>query len=322
MVGVGNKLYTAGGWGYGYGYRIYHDRACQSAFHVYYSKQNQWLPLQPMLRSCHSLALVHHMGFIYAIGGQDDEDSPTGDFQCYDIVQECWADLTPMPFRCYEVSAVAFRNKILVSGIHSPTVSDTNHVVMIYYPVKDNWEIIENVIHWTNVVPMLHIHKDQCYRVLRRYKSGLGDIGVTSVNVLDCNSQVVSDEVVVTTTCIDNVVLQDGTLEAFITAPIVEEVSPEVEMSVTIGKEIKQDHIPEGSGAFRINDEVFMIKKGFAYKTDVRIPPSQSSDVDLDVGRWAEFNGLKEEFYVSNVTYLTFDKKKLTGGIYDYRPII
>ena len=322
IVGVGSKLYAAGGLLENDRYR--YARLCRSAFNVYLSEQNEWFRLQPMSQSRHSLALVHQDGFIYAIGGQSDvvgglfgkrgtSDHPLLDLERYDIAQNCWVNLTPMPFACHEISAVAFKSKILVSGLQSPIYGWANKRLLMTYSLDtDKWDFITEDVGKTDLVPMLFVHNNRCYRVLHRYEGN--HIGVPSVNELNFGTGDDSDEVILTTTCIDNVMVQDGVLGDFIIAPIIEEVTQKTETSVSIGEDIRQDFIPSDRGAFRIDDEVFMIKKGFVYKTDVRISPEQSTDVDLDAGKWGEFNRLKDEFYASNITYLTFDKKKLTKG--------
>ena len=311
MVGVGSKLYAAGG------RQMHEDRVynadgsfryhqlSESVFHVYDSDQNSWFPLQSMSKARHSLALVHLEGFIYAIGGQNSLSIlPLHDLQRYDIVNQCWLDLAPMPAGCHKISAVTFKNKILIFG-----VTGYDHVLMMYSPASDKWDVLEagnveaeiGVNVTDDLIPILIIHRNQCYKILYKYITGIltrGYIKVVSVNVLNFGKQDVSDEVGVgtTTTYVDDLKVED-----------VEE-----ELTVTIGEEIRQDFIPRDCGAFRIDDEVFMIMKGFAYKTDVRISPEQSANVDLHTVIWAKFHNY--ELYASNVTYLRFDKKKLQSG--------
>ena len=327
MIGVGSKLYVAGGWCSSRDATGNLQSVCQSAFHVYDSKYNQWFPLKPMLRGCYRMALVHHDGCIYAIGGQDSSHKPIPNFQCYNILQQCWVDMTPMPLKCREISAVTFKNKILVSGIQQRG-RKTSHVLIIYCPVGDKWKIIENtIVEYMDffgdiLVPLLFIHKDQCYRVLCRYRESESLIDQVFVNALDFNSEDVSDGTVATISN-DNVDLQDGELQGSVSSPTAKGVSQEVETFATIGEEIKQDEIPDQSSAFRIDDEVFVILMGFVYKTGVKIS-SLTLNGDLSsakhhLGGWNHeyYRYSQEEFFVRNVTYLRFDKKKLRGTCHD-----
>ena len=329
MIGVGRKLYVAGGLGSSRDATGTLQSLCQSAFHVCDSEHNQWFPLQPMLRSCRNMALVHHGGFIYAIGGRDNSSNPIANFQRYSIVQQCWVDLTPMPLECQKISAVVFKNMILVSGNQAQLYQRINRtsvryiqVLMIYHPTEDKWIIVENERHGSRFVPILHIHKDQCYRVLCRYIEENNLTEKVYVNKLDFSSHDSSEEGVMTTTSKSNALVQDEAVNGFFGTPTAEKVTEDGEFSVTIGEEIKQDHIPDGSDAFRIDDEVFVIINGFVYTTDMKIKPAQTYNVDVSLVRgrlegYRDDDSYSTDYFVRNATFFRFDKEKLREDCHD-----
>lgn len=263
---------------------------CQQDFACYDSVKNKWDKLPPMLEGRHDFKLVHLPGFIYAVGGVDEDDDAVNEVECYDLEKKKWCRRASLP-RGYEwESFVPFKGKILACGKstaarkESASTSTHEHVILVYNPAIDFWQNALGEQHTDHkgfyvAPPVLYVYKDQCYRV--RYQKTCDGIEHTSC-------------------CVNTP--QEALVNVLEFNPVGDVVS------LAIGEEVKQDLIPQNTlGAFRIQSAVFVNVREFVGKINVEISADRKTDVNLC--RW---KGLRNSHFAhSSIVLLTFDRKRL-----------
>ncbi|XP_072027785.1 kelch-like protein 28 [Amphiura filiformis] len=239
--------------------------------------KNKWNQLKPMNTPRRGFSIVHLDGFLYVIGGGNNECyNGLRDVERYDIGKKQWQPVASIPVSVRYVSSVlAYKGKLLAC------CEGDGSSILMYNPATNAWQVaLEEPKADRSFArpPSLFIHKDLCYRVT--YK-------LSGVSVVDF-------------------LLSD----VFPSVPVVNKLEVNIQndkANIVVGEEVKQDHIPPTRvGAFRMEDQVFINLYGFVRDTGVRISPDQSSDVNLS--RFASFVTEEED---SNMVYFTFNPKKL-----------
>ncbi|XP_072028181.1 kelch-like protein 15 [Amphiura filiformis] len=237
--------------------------------------KNKWNRLKPMNTPRRGFSIVHLDGFLYVIGGGNNECyNGLRDVERYDISKNEWQPVASIPVSVEYVSSVLAYEGRLLACCEGEVLSS----ILMYNPVTNTWQVaLEEPMAQRNAArpPALIIHKDLCYRVTYR----LAGMLATELFFIGLK-----------------------------TVPFVNELSIQSDTaSIVVGEEVKQDHIPPNLvGAFRMEDQVLINHYGFVYDTGVRISPDQSSDVNLN--RFTSF--MTEEEY-SNMVYFTFDPKQV-----------
>ncbi|XP_006002098.1 kelch repeat and BTB domain-containing protein 8 isoform X2 [Latimeria chalumnae] len=116
LVSPDNDIYIAGG------YRpsnseVAIDHRAESDFWMYDHAGNRWLPKAPLLRARIGCKLVHCCGKLYAVGGrvyEGDGRNALKSVECYDIRDNCWTAVSPMPVAMEFHSAVEYKDHIYV----------------------------------------------------------------------------------------------------------------------------------------------------------------------------------------------------------------
>ena len=242
VIEVGKKLYVAGGTFTGNYVRS------TDMFNCYDPAEDRWIQLPSLERDRYSAAAVYLKGYIYVIGGIEDklqQKHAVNDMERYDIIKKKWETL-PLVGEASEygfekISAITFEGKIIVYGIVN------NSCLMVYYPDRNVWKIIHEEEVACTQQPMLFKHKGQYYKILYMSEDDVNSSShclqkyhLLSVHALDIKTE------------------GDGDGDT---------------LSISVGEEFPQDDVP--CDAFRINDEVFMIRKGLAYKIDAKLRPLQ-----------------------------------------------
>ena len=171
MVVVGGKLYLAGGKAYNYvdgGVLLYQSRK----FYEYDVSRNEWRQLPSMLMAREHFTLVHLDGYIYAIGGIDD-DEVGGQHICsaerYSLTKEKWEILPNLPGDCYWPTAVGFEGKLLVYGPQEPEESigqPSVYSLMVFYPTIHCWKIVWTEERISGVrQSLLMVENGLCYEI-------------------------------------------------------------------------------------------------------------------------------------------------------------
>ena len=101
-------------------------------------EDERWQYKAPMSEARKDLALTSYGGFIYAIGGENEQDV-TGRVESYDPIQDKWVNLKSKPVPVSGISASMLGGKIYVPGGKTSTNEVTN-VLEIYSPNEDEWE--------------------------------------------------------------------------------------------------------------------------------------------------------------------------------------
>ena len=222
-------------------------------FYRYEAEENKWIPLQRMIKemSYHSTAHMLYLdGFIYSINEE------TKHMERYDILQNRWEQVQPIPHKAKKFSGVTFKGRIfasiLVFDYHDdPAHQQGFHELLIYNPGEDMWQR-SDILEGNNPIGFdilatqrfLFIHEEQCYRIDIQPIQG-NDSETVTVNVVDVQ------------------VCGDGNI------------------NLTIKEEIKQDPKPAGRDTFRIHDKVFVYKRGCVYKDGPMnvMTPNQTTEI-------------------------------------------
>ncbi|XP_061076720.1 kelch repeat and BTB domain-containing protein 8 [Conger conger] len=116
LVTSENDIYIAGG------YRpsnseVSIDHKAESDFWLYEHAGNRWLPRAPMLRARIGCRLVHCSSKLYALGGrvyEGDGRNALKSVECYDIRDNRWTAVSPMPVAMEFHSAIEYKDRIYV----------------------------------------------------------------------------------------------------------------------------------------------------------------------------------------------------------------
>lgn len=278
LIGIGKKLYVAGGTVKNFaGY----ERS-SNKFYRYEPALDEWTQLPSMTTDRHSAAMVYLKGYIYVIGGirdWGDEKIEVNNMERYDIIKEKWEGLRLLPVEEDEddaddeeeeedehedddynwtfkkVSAIVSNGRIIAYGMISRAQNDEferdededdksdideqKALLIVYHPDKNEWKIVskekETALY---LQPMLFKHKGRCYKI-----SYILDSKEEASLFPSCHQPIVH--------ALDIKTDDDG------------------EFCVSVGEEFPQNDLPRE--AFRINNEVFLIKNGLAHKTDAKI---------------------------------------------------
>ncbi|XP_072030359.1 kelch-like protein 15 [Amphiura filiformis] len=254
---------------------------CQSSVYRYTVRENQWQRLQDMKVSRCQFALVHHNGYIYAIGGSSANDL-IRDVECYNLVNKEWEHLPPLLKEGYmgKSSAVSFRGKIFVYAAESRKINGmkyATHNLQVFDPETRSWHVPLTEQHNQGSFPAaLVVHNDTCYRVV------YGNCKCTSEH-FGCPWHKV---------CVHELVIDDinGTCTARVGDPQDQSVIPK----------------DQTVGAFCIQDDVFVTVNGVIHMTDDSLSSGLRRDVDLTKWNWSSTIGLE-----NCVAKFRFDKALL-----------
>ena len=253
-------------------------------FFKYNSETYIWerLPSMSKPHDAETVKLVSLDGCIYVIGGVY-YDLNDDDVERFDIEKGEWETLAHLPERFNMTSAISYQGRILVYGI----LRQENYMMLEYRQDTDTWEIVlldplQNPNHdrYDPSVPLVFVHHGLVYRVVYE-KTPKSRMLWWARDDRIMNQHKPS---VVHNLRIDG----PGT-------------------EVSIGDRIDQNLIPLNlCGALRIQDEVLVNARGFIVQTNLKIGKDQKADVDL-----SSWGSIEVGHHDSNVTYFTFDKKKL-----------
>ncbi len=92
----------------------------QKYFYVYDLVANRWTRLPPMKVARSHIAVAHLNGYIYAIGGRDNQDAWIQSAERYDLCRGEWETVAPIPVDMSGMhpSAVAFHERIFVTSLN------------------------------------------------------------------------------------------------------------------------------------------------------------------------------------------------------------
>ena len=263
---------------------------CSRSFSVYKPDSNSWGRLPPMPSARHKMLLVYLNKHLYALGGLDEDGARVFHVERYDFTQKKWKILASLPKGFKWVSAVVFKDKVLVYGVadkawamEGESMLRRKQVVVVHNATTDTWQTKLSDEHAESgtesqssiPAPLLYIYHGTCYRVTYWMEEGRNRCMVNKVELHSRRSS----------------------------------------FTIAIGEEVSQEFVPANSfGAFRVDHRVFLNLQGFVYKTDVYIGELQSADVNLNA--WKQ---LAASCYnrCTNIVYFTFDPEKLGRSSYD-----
>ena len=244
-------------------------------------QKNKWCTLAPMTQRRNKYSLVGLDGHIYAIGGWGEgEDSRV--CEVYSISENQWRMIAPLP--CISImwpsSAVAFRGCIFVYA--QVRQESQRCAVMKYDPVRNSWAVL---------------------KVYRAPINGNIESPVFSGLVVHDGKLYISQ--------------QNGNGSAVQVFEVVINhdyaVGEPQSTRATTGDVERQDLIPDGfrQKAFRIKQSVYIICRGYCYKTHITVSDEQEDPVNLEEWKWLEDQGDYEwnlPCAQAHVIKFTFDK--------------
>ncbi|XP_072034207.1 kelch-like protein 15 [Amphiura filiformis] len=240
-------------------------------FSVYSPRLNDWTGLENMKVARSWCTLVALDDYIYAIGGVNEAS-----VERYSFKSGKWSEpgeIAPLPVQrtCRSMSAVGFEGRILVYA---------NPGFYLYDPKSNMWydqKLLGGVIssqakpNKKKLIPLLMVHNSQCFLV-----------SYTHIHVVN-ESDVLMTKPVVT-------LLSFSTSDLRAKTDIVDITSIQSQKLVPLNS----------SGAFIIDDEVFVSVNGCVHNTGIFVEESQTEMVNLD--EWEKLTGRR-----TFVSY-TFDK--------------
>ncbi|XP_072014884.1 kelch-like protein 25 [Amphiura filiformis] len=162
---VDGQLYAAAG--------IVEDEKPLGNFCVYDSNANKWNHLSPMKYKQGLLPMVGHKGYIYAIGGFH-QDGVFSRVERYSLIEKKWEQFGSFGFGLEHVSAVSFKNRIVMCGSMSKYGPFKSLFTLVLNEKTRKWDVInvhnlyEDGIE--NNSPLLMVLNDKLYLVMNHEK--------------------------------------------------------------------------------------------------------------------------------------------------------
>ncbi|XP_072037327.1 uncharacterized protein [Amphiura filiformis] len=280
---------------------------------------NPWTTLPELKTIRNSFPMVYLDGYLYAIGGEDEDYCAIKDVDRYSFKDKTWEKITDLPVPCYYASATVYKGKILVYGSQPVPDSDTlaEHNLQMYDPATKQWKTLLTEHHKVEKFKKEISddananHKPSRYIDDYEYDSDAerADWADDAKNrekerLLPRNAIVVDRE-----DCFRVVYPAEGSIKL---KPLVHKLEFDFQgdtPSCNVGESQDQQLMPTtGEGAFQIRSNVYVNMKGVVHNTGMKISSEQTTEVDLGV--WKKLQG--EEFLEKlSFAKLTFDKKKI-----------
>ena len=274
---VSGQLFVAGG-----EYTENNKSLTHNFFFQYDAAANRWLRLPTMKVARSRFAMVYMDGYIYAIGGQNQNKKWMCAVERFDMIQSKWQIVASLDFPIKQPAAVAYNGKLVVLGIDY----DSTLHVLLFHPNQNQWTIHGSSYYPQCSVVLPMIHSNTCYQV-----------GFRSVqSKVDPTKEWKFSPEVIPYVC------------NFDTNTKPDDASVEISEVDGAGQEdqkfIPESHIP----TFRIEDKVFVMANGHIESTGILITADQVYDVDVDA--WSRlYHGIEG----AAVTSFVFDFL----GLYD-----
>ncbi|XP_072045790.1 kelch-like protein 26 [Amphiura filiformis] len=302
MVVVGRDIYLAGG-------RCRNDINDSRYTDAYESQRCfkldgnscRWIELPLMEDGRMHFDLVHHNGFLYAIGGAtynySEENGLEGPFSLdsverFNISQQTWDHTYKLPEPMLYTSAAVVDGKILVYGMTRCVDRVGEYTLVGFDPVTQEWsKFLQERYSIRSDVPdcMLVVQDGACYRV--RYEVTYRNVHGVGGYLFPTNDRM----------CVNHIEIHTETSEG----------RGDV-CTVSIGREIEHQNVIRSytdGNTFHIDGHVYINVCRLALRTGVVVDPN-----DLDVrNRYSDLNGwtyCSGSMYKYVVKY-TFDSNKM-----------
>ncbi len=107
-----------------------------------------WTPKCPMLTARHHFSSVQLDGaFLYALGGETQENCIIADCERYDIATDCWTAISPMNVARSKAAAAVLGGRIYIAGGCCPIATSKSGdkyltTVEVYDPQTNRWQLV------------------------------------------------------------------------------------------------------------------------------------------------------------------------------------
>ena len=266
-VAVANdRLYCAG--------KVKTTGTDKTNFMKYYdAEQNKWIVCTPMNTTRSKFGFIHLNGYLYAVGGEHGEgdyNRALDSFERYSVSRGKWQKLPCLPhilekttygFKTSITPSVAIhKHFILVAGYSSQQrcnqigsiIDSKQYRVMVFDTVKNTWHTLNSTHFGTGRELHVHVANNTVYLItFHTTKSRLSKSNQweTCPRVYPCKYDVYSNP---------------------------------SKPTFSIEEHVSQKCVPESKmRVFRIGSEIYIILRGYVYKTSVTIAKGQVYDADL-----------------------------------------
>ena len=107
------KFYVMGGWNNESSGEV---NKYLTTVEVYNPDTNSWTKKEDIPLGRTTLEVEEHEGYIYAIGGRNENEDAVGTLDCYSVYADKWIELSPMPTARYNHTVVRIDNKLYASN--------------------------------------------------------------------------------------------------------------------------------------------------------------------------------------------------------------
>ncbi|XP_072044796.1 kelch-like protein 30 [Amphiura filiformis] len=289
VVAVNRDLYLAGGCRY----------KKNNSYNLYDSKQlfkldgntYKWTELPPMKYARSRFALVHHDGFLYAIGGICYRHASEGrasltqyynGVERFNLSTQKWDHIYALPVPMAYTSAAIVEGKILVYGKLKDHVGEEEKFWLVGFdPLTQKWVKIQQE-RYRDAAPhsILVVHDGACYRVKYEVQDATG------------------------ASCLMSPMIRIPRVNHIEMKPV---RSGMTGFGACIGHEVEgQNTLPENYvGAFHIDGHIYINNNRFAHKTGA-VQGDPNSEVEDQIG-WSNFKVMGKKCVVE----YAFDSKKM-----------
>ena len=167
VIVADNELYLAGG---EYDHMTRDDICYLDFFYHFNRLDNKWIQLSPMITKRSCFAMVHLNDHIYAIGGKGPVQWPFDVLlrvERYSLLTGEWEKVANLPVTLEYLSAIAYKDKILVYGVLRD--NESQECLFAYDPETDTWtQLLPDLVedpHYAFIPPFLVVEDHDCYRV-------------------------------------------------------------------------------------------------------------------------------------------------------------
>ncbi|XP_072045203.1 kelch-like protein 30 [Amphiura filiformis] len=183
MVVINRDIYLAGGrQDKGYSDKLYDSKQFSkldgNSPGNHYSDNYKWTELPQMTHARSRFALVHHDGYLYAIGGIQQiaaENRYLKSVERFNLSTQTWDCIYTLPVPMAYTSAAIVEGKILVYGLKGRVGKEDEFWLVGFDPLTQKWTDIVHERHpvqeteyaWKRNAPdnILVVHDSACYRV-------------------------------------------------------------------------------------------------------------------------------------------------------------
>ncbi|XP_072036701.1 uncharacterized protein [Amphiura filiformis] len=294
---------------------------------------NSWSQYPLMIDPRKAFPMVHLDGYLYAIGGEDNESEAMKEAERFSFKDKKWEKIADLPVPCYYACATVYKGKILVYGSQPVPNAKTpaQHDLQMYDPATNQWQTLLTEHH----IIAKHKEEEEWTDSDEEGKDGTSkkdDENDEENDDWGSDQDLDSDADIDEYGCLvpKNALVLNGDecFRVVYTAvnpcqcsyeklkPVVHQLefdfTGSTVPSVKVGKPESQKLIMPATaedGTFQIRNNVYVNMQGCVHNTGIRIAPRQKKKVNLGVWRMLHPMDMLFDVLDIQVAKFRFDKK-------------